>query len=107
MDFSEGALVDVAGLASNVIHQKILTQRVGSSEVGFPTAKLRDFLHEMHQAIVARKHEGIDQYSGALALRNFLERLRHHKRIKAKSILVNAPIFESQCRRLAIRDHHN
>ena len=49
----------------------------------------------------------INQYSRALALGNFLERLGHHKRIEPKSILVNAPIFQSQRRRLAVGNHHN
>src|ERR1700751_4259649 len=61
----------------------------------------------MDQAVVAREHESIDKYSGTLAFRNFLKRLCHNQRIKTKSIFVNAAIFESQSRGLAIRDHHD
>ena len=41
-------LVDVARFAANVVHQQVLPERVGSGEVGFPAAKLRHFLHEVH-----------------------------------------------------------
>src|SRR6202030_3047240 len=107
MDFSGGALVDVAGLPANVIHQQVLAERIGRREIRLATAQLRYFLHEMNQAIVAREHESIDKYSGTLAFCNFLKRLCHNQRVQTKSIFVNAAIFESKSRGLAIRDHHD
>src|ERR1700719_708759 len=89
------ALVDVAGLTANVIHQQVLAKRIGRREIRLATAQLRYFLHEMNQAIVAGEHESIDEYSGTLTFRNFLKRLCHNQRIKTKSIFVNAAIFES------------
>jgi len=41
-------LMDVARLVANIVHQQVLPERVGSGEVGFPAAKLRHLLHEVH-----------------------------------------------------------
>src|SRR5271154_2728201 len=103
----ETALVDVAGLAADVIHQQILSESVGRREISLAAAKLRHLLHEMDEAIIARQHESIDQDPCAFALRHFLERLRHHERVEAESILVDAAILESKRRGLAVGDHHD
>ena len=39
-------------LARHVIHQQILAERLGSGEVGFAAAHLRDLLDKLHQAII-------------------------------------------------------
>src|SRR5208282_5960181 len=96
------ALVNVAGLFADVIHQQVLAEGVRSGEIRFAAAELSHFLDEVDQAVVAREHERIDQNSGALALRDFFERLRDHQRIKSESVLVNAAIFQSERGRLAV-----
>ena len=90
-------------LARHVIHQQILAERVGSGEVGFAAAHLRNLLHELHQAVIGSQHEGIDQDAGAFALRDFFERLADHQRIETEGILVDPAIFERERGRLCRR----
>src|SRR5580700_4482141 len=99
--------MNVASLLTDVIHQEVLPERVGSSEVGLAAAKFSNLLDEMDQAVVARKHESIDQDARALALRNFFHRLRDDQRVQSESVFVNASIFERQSRRFAVSDHYN
>jgi len=47
-------LVDGLDLLLHVIHQQILAQCVGSSEVGFATAHLCDLLHELDEPVIRR-----------------------------------------------------
>src|SRR5579863_6416650 len=98
-------LMNVAGFAADIIHEQVLAKGVWRGEVGFAAAELGDLLHEVDEAVVAGEHESIDEDSGALALRHFLERLRDDKGIETEGILVNAPIFESKCGGLAVGDH--
>ena len=86
--------VNIPGLLTDVIHQKVLPERVRRREVGLAAAKLRDFLHEVNEAVIAGKHKGVDQNAGAFALGHFFERLRNYKRIEPEGILVNAAVFE-------------
>ncbi len=67
--------MNLAGFAGHVIHEEILAEGVGRGEVRFSAAHFGDFLDEMNEAVVAGKHEGIDQNSGALALVDFFEGL--------------------------------
>src|SRR5258708_23610743 len=44
-------------------------------EVGLTAAHLRYLLDKLHQSIIRRQHEGIDQHTRPFTLRNFFERL--------------------------------
>src|ERR1700723_2946268 len=46
-------LMNIPGLLLDVIHQQILPQRIRRGEVSLPAAKLGNFLHEMHEAVMA------------------------------------------------------
>src|SRR6266568_106250 len=92
-------------LAAHVIHQQILSQRVRRSEVRLAPAHLCHLLHKLHQPAIRSKHERVDQHTGALALRNFLQRLAHHHGVQSKGVLVNPAIGQRHRRRLAIGDH--
>jgi hypothetical protein len=92
-------------LPRHVVHQQILAERVGRRKVGFAPAHLRHFLDELHQPIVRRQHEGIDQHARPFALRNFFKRLADHQRIEAERVLVNAPVLKGECGGLAVGDH--
>jgi len=61
-------LVNRLRLPRHVIHQQILPERVGRRKVGLATAHLGYLLDELHQAIVRRQHERIDQHARAFAL---------------------------------------
>ena len=61
----------------HVIHQQVLAEGVGCGEVRFASAKFGYFLHEVNQAVVAGKHECVDQDSGAAAAAHFFEGLRY------------------------------
>ena len=100
-------LMNVAGLFADVIHQQVLAEGVRSGEICFAAAELGDFLDEVDQAVVAGEHESVDQNSGAFAFRYFFKRLRDHERVEAEGVLVNAAVFQSKGRRLAVRDHYN
>src|ERR1700737_3594212 len=56
-------LVNRLRLARHVIHQQILAERVGSREVGLAAAHLSYFLNELHQSVVRRQHEGVNQHA--------------------------------------------
>ena len=60
--------MDVAGFLADVVHQQVLAEGVGSSEICFAAAELGNFLNEVDEAVVAGQHERVDQDSGALAL---------------------------------------
>jgi hypothetical protein len=45
----------------------------------------------MHQAIVCRQHEGIDQDARPFALGYFFQGLGNHQRIQSKGVFVNPP----------------
>src|ERR1700733_13327582 len=94
--------VDVSRLLSDIIHQKILAERVRRGEVGLAAAELRDFLHEVDQAVITGEHKGVNQDSSTLAFSHFFERLRHHKRIETERVLINASVFESERVRFAV-----
>src|ERR1035438_9083316 len=53
-------LVDLPRFALHVIHEQVLPQGIGRGEVGFAATHLRDFLNEVHQAVVAGQHERVD-----------------------------------------------
>src|ERR1700689_41050 len=99
---TESGSVDIPRFLSYVIHQQVLPKSVRRREVCLAAAELRDFLHEVDEAVIAGKHKGVDQNAGAFALRHFLERLRNHERVEPEGILVDGPVFERQCRGLAI-----
>jgi hypothetical protein len=42
-----------------------------------------------------------------IRIRDFLERLRDDQRIEPEGILVNAAVFQSERRRLAVGNHHD
>ncbi len=94
--------MDLAGFAGNVIHQQVLAESVGSCEVGLAPAHLRDFLNELHQAVIARQHERVNHDSRALALVDFLERLADNEGVQAERVFVDSSVLESApkaCRR--------
>src|SRR5271155_1662325 len=92
-------------LPRHVIHQQILPERIRRCEVCLAPAHLRHFLDELHQPVIRCQHESINQHPRAFALRNFFERLTDDQRIKPESVLIDASVFECQCRRLAVCDH--
>ena len=47
-----GNLVDRFRFASHVIHEQVFTQRVGSGEVGFSAAHLRNFMHKADKVVI-------------------------------------------------------
>src|SRR5438105_2728802 len=96
-----------ARLARHVIHQQILAEIVGSSEVGLAAAHLRNFLHKLHQPQLAGQHKSIDHYPGTLAFGYFFEGLADDERIESKSVFINSAIFQSKRRRFAVGNHHD
>src|ERR1022692_2155707 len=49
-------LVNMPALLLYIIEQQVLPQCVRSREIGFSAADFRHFLHEVHQAVIARQH---------------------------------------------------
>src|ERR1700730_2687727 len=94
-----------AGFALHIIHQEILTQIVGRGEVGFALAHLGDFLHELDEAVVRGEHKSVDHNAGALALVYFFQSFADDKGVQAKSVFVDAAVFEGKGRGLAVGDH--
>ncbi len=99
--------MDRSRFALHVIHQKILPQVVWCGEIRFAFTHLGDFLNEIHQAIVRRQHEGVDQNAGSLALVHFLQSFSNNKWIESERVLVNASVLKRKRRRLAVGDHHD
>ena len=54
-------LVDGLDLLLHVIHQQILAQCVGSSEVSLPAAHFRNLTNKTYQVIVSGEHKSINQ----------------------------------------------
>ena len=95
----------VPRLAVHVVHQQILAQRVGRGEIRLAAADLGHLLHEIHQAVIAGQHEGIDQDPLLLAAVHFFQRAADHQRVEAEGVLVHAAVFQRQAARLAVGDH--
>src|SRR5579859_186255 len=53
-------LMNSFGFSRHVVHQQVLAQGIGRREVGLAAAHLGHFLDELHQAVIAGQHEGID-----------------------------------------------
>ena len=93
---SRDGLVNRLHLPRHVIHEQILPQVLRRSEVRFSLAHGRDFLDELDQAVVGSQHERVDHDAGALAARNFFQRLAHDQRVEPKSIFVNPAVFQRE-----------
>lgn len=82
-----------------------MAEVVGGGEVGFAFAHLGDFLDELHEAVIRGEHEGVDHDAGAFAFVYFFESFADDEGIQAKSVFVDAAVFEGERRRLAVCDH--
>src|SRR5882724_9178418 len=94
-----------AGFAGHVIHEEILAEVVGSREVGFAFAHLRDSLDEIDERIVAGEHEGVNHDTGALAFVDFFERFADDERIETEGVFVDAAVFEREGGRFSVGNH--
>src|SRR5690349_17256789 len=98
-------LVDRTCLAIHVVHQQVLPQRVWRGEVRLAAAELGNLLDELHQAVIAGQHEGVDQDALALAAVDLFERAADHQRIQTEGIAVNSTVLKRQSAGLAVGDH--
>src|SRR5713101_9137115 len=89
------------------MHEEILAERVWRRKVAFAAAHFGDFLDEVDQGIVTRKHEGVDHDSRPLALVHFFQGLADDEGVEPECILVDATVFQRESGRLSIRNHNN
>lgn len=87
--------MDGARLAGHVVHEEILAEVVGSGEVGFAFAHLRNFLDEIDEGIVAGEHEGVNHDARALTFVHFFERFADDEGVEAERVFVDAAVSES------------
>jgi hypothetical protein len=66
--------VDRPRLAVHVVHQEVLAQRIGRSEVSLAAAQFRHLLDEVDQPVIAGQDEGVAQDALALAAAHPFER---------------------------------
>src|SRR5581483_580908 len=76
-------------------------------KIRLAAANLGHLLDEVHQAVIAGQHKGIDQDALLLAAVHLFERFADDQRIKPESIFIHAAVFERKAAWLAVGDHHD